>query len=119
MVDLSVSERAGSERGRAQGKERGGVASLRNVLGAYLRSSGLERQFSNARVHQAWRDAVGPAMASRACSVRFENGVLEVHVKSAAHLQELKSFTGEGYRAAANRRLGGERIQRVEFRLER
>ncbi len=119
MAEPRVSERSGNERGRGKGNERGGVASLRNVLGAYLRSSGLERQFSSARIHQAWRDAVGPAMAARARSVRFENGVLEVHVKSAAHLQELKSFTGEGFRAAANRRLGGERIQRVEFRLER
>jgi hypothetical protein len=44
---------------------------------------------------------------------------LQVAVTSAAHLQELSTFTGEGYRKAANRKLGGERIQSIEFRLER
>lgn len=108
---------ARSKRGRSD--ERGGVASLRNALGDYLRASGLERQFSSARVHDAWRSAVGPSLAARARAVRFEDGVLEVAVKSAAHLQELSTFTGEGFRKAANRALGGERIRRVEFRLER
>jgi predicted nucleic acid-binding Zn ribbon protein len=99
--------------------ERGGVSSFQNVLGQYLRQSGLEQQFSNARVYKAWRDALGVALAARARPVRFENGVLEVAVKSAAHLQELSTFTGEGYRKAANRKLGGERIRGIEFRLER
>lgn len=108
-----------SQRTRRKGDERGGVGSLRNALGEFLRESGLERQFSSARVFKAWRDAVGPSMAQRARAVRFDNGVLQVAVTSAAHLQELSTFTGEGYRKAANRKLGGERIQSIEFRLER
>ena len=92
---------------------------MQSALGDYLRASGLGPQLSTARVHQAWRDAVGASLAARARPVRFENGVLEVAVKSAAHLNELSTFTGEGYRKAANRKLGGERIQRIEFRLER
>jgi hypothetical protein len=50
--------------------------------------------------------------------VRFENGELEVAVRSAAHLQELQSFTGDSFRKKANQRLGSERIRSVVFRLD-
>lgn len=108
-----------ADEARDKQAKRGGVASMRNALGAYLRQSGLDAQFSKARIFKGWRDAVGASVAMRARPVRYENGVLEVAVKSAAHFQELSSFTGEGYRKAANRKLGGERIRKIEFRLER
>jgi hypothetical protein len=41
-----------------------------------------------------------------------------VEVPSSAHLQELSSFTGEGYRRAANANLGSERITKVSFKLK-
>ena len=44
---------------------------------------------------------------------------LVVEVESAAHKQELESFTAEGYRQQANRRLGTDRIQRVTIKLKR
>ena len=66
----------------------------------------------------AWREALGRELAPRARAVRFKGGELLVEVHSAAHRQELSSFTGEGFRKSANQRLGAEIIRRVTFRLK-
>ncbi len=96
-------------------EKRGGVASLGAVLTAFLRSARLERSLAEERVLAAWRAAAGEALAGRARALRFRDGELLVEVNSAAHLQELRNFTGENYRKAANKRLGEERIRRVSF----
>ncbi len=98
---------------------RGGVAPAKLVLERYLRETGLGARLRDETVFKAWRDAVGPTLAARARAVRFEHGQLDVVVRSASHLQELSTFTGEGYRKKANLRIGSERIRAVVFRLER
>jgi hypothetical protein len=98
---------------------RGGIAPAKAVLDRYLRNTGLGARLRDNSVFKAWRDALGPTMAARAKALSFERGELHVAVRSAAHLQELTSFTGEGYRLKANQRLGSERIRSVVFRLER
>lgn len=98
---------------------RGGVASIENVMRAFLRDSGLGGKMRRAHVFRAWRDAAGPALSRHAQPVRFRDGELVVEVRSQAHLQELSSFTGESFRREANRRLGSERIRRVHFQLQR
>jgi len=56
-------------------------------------------------------------MKANAKPVRFRNGELSVDVKSSSMLYELRSFTGEGIRNAANEKLGQEAIRKVAFRL--
>jgi len=97
---------------------RGGLSSMKQALRAFLIESGLGTKLKDSEVHQAWTQAVGPALAARARPVRFDAGELTVAVRSAPHFQELKGFTGEGFRRAANKRLGSERIRRVTFRFE-
>ena len=99
--------------------QRGGVIPLHDVLGAYLRDSGLAPKVAQAQVFRAWTAAVGEALAQRAKAVRFRDGELLVEVQSAPHLHELANFTGEDYRRAANERLGAPRIERVVFQLQR
>jgi hypothetical protein len=99
-------------------RARGGIAPMRLAVERYLRDSGLGARMRGLEVFRAWKQAVGVALAARARPVRFENGELEVAVRSAAHLNELESFTGESFRRKANQRLGSERIRRVVFRLE-
>jgi predicted nucleic acid-binding Zn ribbon protein len=90
------------------------------ALGQFLRATGLERRMGEQRVLSAWSAVVGPERALRARAVRCRNGELLVEVDSAALLQELKNFTGEGLRRAVNQRLGGgEPIQRVSFQPRR
>jgi Dna[CI] antecedent, DciA len=101
----------------------GGVTSLHDALGAFLRSTGLAARLRNARVFEAWADALGPDLSRRAAAVRYHKGDLTVEVASAAHLHELRNFTGEGFRRDANARLGEagsqETIRRVAFKLKR
>ena len=56
-------------------------------------------------------------MKGKVKPVRFRNGELSVEVKSSALLYELRSFTGEDFRNAANERLGKEAIRKIAFRL--
>ena len=82
----------------------------------YLTASGLGRKLRDWPVHDAWRSAAGEALARRARPVAYRHGVLTVEVDSAAHLQELKGFTGDQYRVLANRNLGREEISQVRSR---
>ena len=85
---------------------------------SFLADSGIGAKLKDGEVFHAWTQVLGAGLATRARPVRFERGELTVAVSSAPHFQELKGFTGEGFRRAANKRLGSERIRRVTFRLE-
>ena len=104
---------------RTHDDKRGGMSSMGDALGHFLRSSGLERRMGEQRALAAWSKALGPESAKRARAVRCRDGELLVEVDSAALLQELKNFTGEGLRRATNKLLGGEPIQRVSFQPRR
>lgn len=92
---------------------------MQGALQRFLRESGLDRRLKHWPVFEAWTAAVGPSLARRAIPVRFGDGELVVEVESAAHLQELKNFTGDHYRALANQRLGRAEIAQVVFRMKR
>ena len=92
---------------------------MKDALQGFLKRSGLAVRMRPWRVFQAWIEALGPELARRARPVRFERGELVVEVSSAAHFQELSSFTGEGCRERANALLGKPDIRRVVFRLAR
>jgi hypothetical protein len=79
----------------------------------------LSRRLKDAAVFDAWREAVGEDLAQRARAVGFARGELCVEVESAAHLHELRNYTGERFREAANRLLGEARILRLALRLKR
>ena len=98
---------------------RGGIASVGQALQDFLQTSGLGAKLRDSRVYEAWSEALGEDLARRARAVDFRRGELSVEVESAAHLSELKSFTGERYRQLANRHLGSERIRRVAFKLKK
>ena len=94
-----------------------GPRPIRDVLQAFLRESGLRSGPRTDEVFEAWLGVVGEGLARHARPVRFQRGELTVEVDSAAHLQELKGFTGEGFRTKANAELGSTRIRRVVYRL--
>jgi hypothetical protein len=91
---------------------------MQEVLAQFLERSGLRKGMQGAEAMRAWAEALGPA-AERAQAVRFQDGELLVEVQSAPHFHELKNFTGEDYRRAANQRLGRETIRRVVFQQKR
>jgi len=103
----------------ANSEKRGGVCSMSEALSQFLRTSRLDRRLREHQVFAAWSETLGQPAAARARAVRFQNGELVVEVSSATLLQELANFTGEGHRRAANRRLGGDLINRVSFQPRR
>jgi len=98
---------------------RGGTQTIGQVMKSVLRDSGLGEALRRARIYDAWRRAVGPKLARHLRIVRFRGGELTVEVDSAAHLHELRNFTGERYRRIANDNLGAARIRRVRFQPKR
>jgi hypothetical protein len=103
--------------------ERGGTSSLGDALNVFLHSTGLAARLRDTRVFDTWTETIGPKLACHVKPVRFDEGELVVEVSSAAHLNELKSFTGDAFRRQANERLvkHGHRatIRRVVFKLKR
>lgn len=110
--------RSSRRSGRARRAERGGIGSLGQAVQQFLNESGLGAKMRDWPVYEAWSKALGEDLARRARPVDFKHGQLFVEVESAAHLSELRGFTGERYRALANRHLGAERIRRVSFKLK-
>ncbi|MCB9914478.1 MAG: DUF721 domain-containing protein [Planctomycetes bacterium] len=102
-----------------RGRTRREPVSLREAMHGFLRESGLALKLEHAQVYRAWSDALGERLARRARPVRFQFGELAVEVESSTHLHELQNFTGEAFRAEANRRLGDERIKKVVYHLKR
>lgn len=92
---------------------------MQDALKFFMRDSGLSSHMRHWPVFEAWNDVLGKDLARRARPVRFQGGELCVEVESAAHLHELKNFTGEQYRALTNERLGKQEIRRLVFRLKR
>ncbi|TAJ16990.1 MAG: DUF721 domain-containing protein [Planctomycetota bacterium] len=97
------------------GSERRGKATLADAIRVWLDQAGLAGTAKESRVLAAWARAAG-ATAKRARAVRFQRGVLTVEVSSSAVMQELAAFSGEALRKAANRALGGDRIDRIVYK---
>jgi hypothetical protein len=98
-------------------RRNGGPAPIQEALASLMREAGIRAQRPDLRVFAAWEESAGPALAKRAVPVRFARGELTVEIESAAHLHELKAFTGELVRANVNRRLGSETVRRVVYKL--
>lgn len=77
----------------------------------------LRRIPSKDSVLVAWPVACGSAVADRTRAIRFENGVLSVEVPDQGWRRELNALAGQ-YVAAMNR-VATERVQRIEFVVQK
>lgn len=68
---------------------RGQSLPLGEVLGTYLRESGLEKPMLETRVVKLWPELMGPTVARMTRSVEVVDGVLMVRISSAALKAEL------------------------------
>ncbi len=101
-----------------QNRRNRGPSPIQDALKTFLRERGLTAPKRDARTFRAWESALGVRLSKKAEPVRFQRGELTVEVESSAHLQELKNFTGEGYRERANEILQQpDAIRRVVFKL--
>ena len=95
-----------------------GPLSIDGLIRTFLRDNGLGSRGRHTTVFKTWNQVLGPDQSGHAVPVRFRDDVLTVEVDSAAHLQELRNFTGEAYRSKTNERLGNEAIRKVVFKLK-
>ena len=63
---------------------RGRTVSLGDALVVYLRETGLEQSVLETRVVEMWEDIMGETVARLTRSVEVKNGMLVVHISSAA-----------------------------------
>lgn len=93
-----------------------GPARLDDALDAVLKDLGIRPSPTYERVQAAFREQAGPRLAALAEATRFRRGELLVEVRSAAHAQELASFTGEALRSRINAALGSNVVERIVFK---
>ncbi len=98
-------------------QRKGQQVAMSDAIKRFMRTSGLAARESSGAIFAAWNDATEALLGLRVPAVKFQGGELTVETSSSAHLQELKSFHGEELRREANRRLGGEKISAVSFRI--
>lgn len=84
-----------------------------------MRDSGLGAKLRDWDIYDAWGKALGADLARHARPVGFSKGELVVEVESAAHMHELRNFSGEALRTKTNDLLGSERVLAVLFKLKR
>ncbi len=63
---------------------RGKSLSIADVLNAYLRETGLEKPVLEERVVELWPQVMGDTVARLTRSVEVKDGMLIVHISSAA-----------------------------------
>ena len=103
---------------RLQENKPSGPRSIDQLIRTFLRDNRLGSRARHTTVFKTWNHVLGPDLSGHAVPVRFRDDVLTVEVDSAAHMQELRNFTGEAYRGKTNERLGNEAIRKVVFKLK-
>ena len=76
------------------GKGRKSPSTLGEVLGHFLKSSGLKRRIQEQKLLDSWEKAVGLAIAERTQPIGVKNRVLQVRVSSSVWMQQLQFLKG-------------------------
>lgn len=76
------------------GKGRKNLSTLGEVLGHFLKSSGLKRRIQEQKILDSWEKAVGEAVAERTQPMGVKNRVLWVRVSSSVWMQQLQFMKG-------------------------
>ncbi len=87
----------------------GGV--VEEVLGKYLRAPDL----TLVKLQQAWKEAVGPAVAAQSLPVRLDQKVLWIEVANEAWRYNLERLLREEILQAVQRIAGNDNIRDVRF----
>jgi predicted nucleic acid-binding Zn ribbon protein len=108
--------RRGAQDPREGGTASHGLRSMASVLGELMARRGLGRVQSAARCEEAWRAAVGPALAEQTRVGAVRRGKLEVIVAHSTLIQEL-NFQKPVLLETLLRQLPDQGITDVRFRL--
>ncbi len=93
---------------------RGKSLSIAEVLGLYLRETGLEKPVLEERVVELWPQVMGDTVARLTRSVEVKNGMLIVRISSAALKAQLFECRFDLVKKI-NTAVGGEAIRDVRI----
>lgn len=88
------------------------------VLGTLVSQLTSPQRWNEYRVWDVWEDAVGEALARKACPIKIQNGTLFVMVSHSILMQELQ-FTKAKLRERLNDTLGAVVVRDIRFVLGR
>jgi predicted nucleic acid-binding Zn ribbon protein len=91
---------------------------LGEIISGLFSGGHLPFSREDCRIWSVWRDVVGPAISKAATPSWIREGRLRVCVSDPIWLQELR-FLESDIREKLNTHLGQDRVQKIEFRLER
>jgi predicted nucleic acid-binding Zn ribbon protein len=97
-------------------KKKEPLTPLKDIISDLFNSRDLPFDPDDAKIWEAWDEAVGPAIAEHAHPSWIKNGRLRVDVSDPIWMQELE-FAKDRIKEKLNRRLGRNAVQRIEFRL--
>ena len=64
--------------------------SMGEVLGEFLRRTGINRKIQEQKILNSWEEAVGEGVAEKTQPIRVQNRVLQVKVANSVWMQELQ-----------------------------
>jgi len=94
-----------------------GPRAMKDVLGRFMRSSGLALQLKHPALFRAWENVVPAPFRATTRVAGLKNKVVLVEVSSSAALLELKQFWTEKLRQALVQEMDGLYISNVRFIL--
>ena len=89
--------------------------SIKDVLGAFVETSKLQKGFDKVNVADAWRDVMGPAISKYTTQLKLDGDRLIVQLSSSVLREEL-SYGKEKIMRNLNEELGKEVITKVVLR---
>jgi hypothetical protein len=90
--------------------------SMGEVLGEFLRRTGINRKIQEQKILNSWEEAVGEGVAERTQAIRVQNRVLQVKVANSVWMQELQ-FMKELIMQKLHRQAGKNILQDLRFFL--
>jgi hypothetical protein len=94
---------------------RSNTSAFSDLFREYIRSMGLEKQYFEAKIINAWPEIAGKAIASRTKRMYFKNSVLFVELTSSVVRNELMMIR-HGLIDALNKYIGQEIVTDIIFR---
>ncbi|MFW5656979.1 MAG: DUF721 domain-containing protein [Bacteroidota bacterium] len=89
--------------------------SLKDILGDYVEELNLSQKLKELRVIKLWPELMGPAINNVTKDIYIKNGILFVHLTSAAARNELM-MRREAIIVVMNKKVGSEVVKKVVLR---
>jgi len=88
--------------------------SIKDLMGAFIKENNLTKGFTQIKVKEAWLQVMGNGVQSYTTSIKLQNDVLVVHLRSSVLREEL-SYGKDKIIDMMNKTLGENLIKKVRL----